>query len=301
MFIFNSGTLGFITPGGTMNHSIATNSTSTTINVNAANVSLGNAASLTGFSHLGTLNVGAHSVTLHSAGYARLGILTTLAGGTIAAPNGVVFPSGSNFLGRGTVSARVTGEAGSVIEASGSLALGNVASPVGFNFGGELRVRQHTVTLNSSAQALLGDLTTLGSGASPGTVVAANGAIIDFGNAVTGFGTISSTNALAKLTIVNGVAQGASMAQRLTFSGYVKGIGTFNNVTFTGTFDPGLSTTVVTAGNLALSPTSTLIMELGGTTPGSGHDQIDASGAWRDGLRRHAAGRACQWFCAGVG
>ncbi|MCI0333394.1 MAG: autotransporter adhesin family protein [Planctomycetes bacterium] len=276
-FNFITGTLSINGPGAIVDYPIVTGAT-TTINVNANFVQLGSAASLNGFNHQGVMNVGSNTVTLASAGYARLGVLTTLAGGTISAPNGVVFPSGSNFLGRGSINTRVSGEAGSVIEANGALALGSASSPVGFNFGGELRVRQHTVTLNSSAQALLGDLTTLGSGASPGTLIAANGAIVDFGNAVTGYGTISSTNTLAKRTIINGVAQGNSMAQPLTFTGYVKGLGSFDNVTFTGTFDPGLSTTIVTAGNLALSSTSTLIIELGGTTPGSGHDQIDAAG-----------------------
>ena len=177
------------------------------------------------------------------------------------------------------MNARVTGDSGSVIEATGSLALGNAASPAGFNFDGELRTKQFAVTLNSSAAVGLGNLTTLGGGASPGTLIAANGFVVDFDEAVTGYGTINSTNTLAKRATINGTVQGNSVAQPITLSGYIKGVGTFNNVKFTGTFDPGLSPTLLTAGNLAFASTSTLIVELGGAAAGSGYDQIQASGS----------------------
>ncbi len=96
------------------------------------------------------------------------------------------------------------------------------------------RTKQHAVTLNTSIQAALGNLTTLGSGAAAGTLNATNGIVVDFGDAISGFGTVNSTNTLAKRSVINGVAQGTSAAQRLTFTGYVKGVGTFNNVNFTG-------------------------------------------------------------------
>jgi hypothetical protein len=166
----------------------------------------------------------------------------------------------------------------SVIEATSSLAMGDSVSPAGFNFEGELRTKQHIVTLVSSAAAGLGNLTTLGSGASPGTLNATNGFVVDFDEAVTGYGTINSTNMLARRATINGTVQGNSVGEPITLSGYIKGTGTFTNVTFTGTYSPGLSPTIVTAGNLAFDSANTLIMELGGTAPGSGHDQIQASG-----------------------
>ena len=241
-------------------------------------VALGNATSFSGFNHQGTLNVGANTVTLNSAGYARLGVLTTLAGGTINAPNGVYLPGGGNVVGSGTVNARVTGDTGGVVEATGALALGDAASPAGFNYDGELRTKQFTVTLNSSAAAGLGNLTALGSGGSPGTLNAANGFVVDFDEAVTGYGTINSTNTLAKRATINGTVQGDSVGQPITLSGYIKGVFTYTNVNFTGTYSPGLSPTIASAGNVAFASTNTLIMELGGTTPGSGHDQIESSG-----------------------
>ena len=278
-FVFDSGTLNATGAGGTINASIVSNTPNTTININANNVSLGNAASFTGFNHQGILNVGANAVTLNSAGYAKLGVLTTLDGGTIAAPNGVALGSGSNLLGHGAVTARVAAELGSVIEADGALALGDAASPAGYFSNGELRTRQFAVTLNSSGPSTLGNLTTLGSGASPGTLSASNGYVVDFGRSVTGFGTIDSTNTLAKHATINGTVQGNSAGQPITLSGYIKGVGTFNNVAFTGTYSPGLSPTIATVGNITLAPTSTLLMEIGGMTAGSSYDQIQATGA----------------------
>jgi hypothetical protein len=277
-FNFIAGTLGITQAGAAINAPIVTANPST-IYIGANNVALGSASSFNGFNHQGVLNVGANSLTLNSAGYAQLGVLTSLGGGTISAPNGVTLDSGSNLLGHGTVNARVAAELGSVIEADGPLAIGQGSSPAGFSTNGELRTNQHAVTINSSSQAALGNLTTLGSGSSPGTLNAANGLIVDFGHALTGFGTVNSTNSLQQRTVINGIAQGNSIAQPLTLTGYIKGVGVFNNVTFTGQLDPGLSPTILTVGNIALSPTSTLIMELAGTSPGSGYDQIQASGA----------------------
>ena len=272
------GTLGITQAGASINTSIVTGSLST-INVNANNVAPGSAASITGFNHQGVLNVGANTVTLNSAGYSRLGVLTTLAGGTISVPNGIYLSGGGNLVGNGSVNARFTGDSGSVIEANGASALGDAASPAGYNFAGELRTKQFAVTLKSGATARMGNLTALGSGASPGTLSAANGFFVDFGDAITGFGTINSTNTQGKRAIINGAVQGNSVAQPITLAGYIKGSGTFTNVLFTGTFSPGLSPTSVSAGNLALSSTSTLIMEIGGLTPGSDYDRIQASGA----------------------
>ncbi len=90
---------------------------------------------------------------------------------------------------------------------------------------------------------------------------------------------MSTPNILAKPTIINGHVTGNSAAQKITMTGYVKGVGTFDNVTFAGTFSPGLSPTVTSAGSISLAASNTLVMEIGGTTAGSTYDQIQASGA----------------------
>ena len=276
-FNFIAGTLAITQAGASFNAPIVSGSPST-INVSANNVSLGSAASFTGFNHQGVLNVGANTVNLNSAGYARLGTLTSLAGGIINAPNGIYISGGGNLVGSGTVSGRVTGDTGSVIEATGALALGSAASPAGFVYDGELRTKQFAVTLNSSAVAGLGNLTTLGNGATPGTLNATNGFATDFDQSITGYGTINSANTLAKHATINGTVIGTSAGQPITLSGYIKGAGTLTNVTVTGTYSPGLSPTIVTSSNLSLAAPSTLVMELGGTTAGSGFDQIQNSG-----------------------
>ena len=61
-------------------------------------------------------------------------------------------------------------------------------------------------------------------------------------------------------------------------SGYVKGVGTFDNVTFAGTFSPGFSPTTSYVGNVGFASTNTLVMEIGGTTAGSQYDQLISSG-----------------------
>ena len=159
---------GTLQAGVSINDPVVGTSFDATINVTASGVSLGSAASFSGFNHQGVLNVAANTATLNSASYVRLGVLTTLAGGTINAPNGLYLPGAGNLVGNGTVNTRITGDSGSVMEASGALALGDAASIAGFNYGGELRTKQFAITLNSSAQAGLGNVTTLGSGASPG-------------------------------------------------------------------------------------------------------------------------------------
>lgn len=163
------------------------------------------------------------------------------------------------------------------IGASG-ITLGDASSFVGFNHQGMLNVGANSVTLASANQPRLGSLTTLGSGGTPGTINAAKGVYLDFATAMTGYGTINTPNNLVQRSIINGTVEGSSGAQPITFTGWVKGVGTFNNVVFAGTFDPGLSPTLITAGSLGFSSTNNLIMELGGLTRGSQFDGIEATG-----------------------
>jgi hypothetical protein len=207
----------------------------------------------------------------------------TLSGGTLSA--GTIALLSGSLLGT-ALSSQVIGPVvtlpGSVIDASGGdLVIGDASKVNGFYGNGTLHVGFKAVTLADANDAVFDSaaLVTIGGGGSAGTLNAANGLTLDFGGNITGFGSVTTPNLLAKPLINNGHITGNSAAQKITLPGYVKGVGTFDNVTFTGTFAPGLSTTIASAGNLALSSTSTLIMELGGTNAGSGHDQINASGA----------------------
>jgi T5SS/PEP-CTERM-associated repeat protein len=209
------------------------------------------------------------------------GGLLELTGGTISGLTNLAVPTGGEFRASGVQALRITGAAGSTITATGNLTLGNASAVNGFYSNGTLTVGTNTVTLNDANDATFdsGALVTIGSGASPGAVNAINGLTLDFGGNITGFGTITTPNNSAKPLINNGHIAGNSAAQRITLPGYVKGVGTFDNVNVTGTFSPGLSPTILSVGNITFSPTSTVIMELGGTTPGGGYDQLQSAGA----------------------
>ena len=77
--------------------------------------------------------------------------------------------------------------------------------------------------------------------------------MVNFGRNITGRGQINSTNTLAEAVIMNGDVQGDSFANNLEFTGYVKGVGTFNNVAFSGTFRPACRRRWWTVGNIALA------------------------------------------------
>jgi hypothetical protein len=150
----------------------------------------------------------------------------------------------------------------------------------GFYSNGTVEVGANTVTLADANDAAFdsGALVTLGSGGSPGTLASANGLTLDFSGNIIGFGTVSTPNNVVRRLINNGHVTGNSGAQPITLTGYVKGVGTFDNVSFTGTYDPGLSPTLTTVGSILFGATNTLIMELGGTTRGDEFDAIIASG-----------------------
>lgn len=70
----------------------------------------------------------------------------------------------------------------------------------------------------------------------------------------------------------------AAASQQITLSGWLKGTGSFNNLRFTGTFDPGASPTIAIVGNIAFDTGAALNIDIGGTRPGSQYGQIISSG-----------------------
>lgn len=247
------------------------------INVNAGQLVLGRAVN-NGFRMDGAINV-ASGATLQmiSNSPVKLGP-TNLNGGTLIAPSGVAVPTGLALTAAGTIQGRVSSEAGSLIEATGPLAIGDATSFGGFFSNGELREKAQGVTLFDKNQAVLGSLTEVGTGANPGLLTAANGVFVDFGRAITGYGIVAGTNALPQATIINGAAAGTSNVQPLDFTGYVKGVGTFTDVNFSGTFSPGLSPAIVPVNNVSFGAGGTLLIEIGGLTPGSQYDQLNIGG-----------------------
>ncbi len=227
----------------------------------------------------GTLNVGAEALTIDSTLMAGLDGLTLISGGTINSTSGLALGSAESIVGHGAINAAFSGQSGSTISLTGDLSIGDATAVNGFHTDGILQVNQHTATLLDANQAVLGSLTSLGSGGSTGTVTAANGALVDFGRNLTGFGTLDTPNDITKLAMINGAVIGTSGAQAITLSGYVKGVGSLDNATTTGTYSPGFSPAQVVNGNVAYGATGTTLIELGGTTAGSsGYDQLIHTG-----------------------
>jgi hypothetical protein len=168
--------------------------------------------------------------------------------------------------------------AGSSITATGNLTLGDASAVNGFGTQGTLSVGASTVTLLDSNDVVFDSLAlaTLGNGGSPGMLTAANGLTLDFGGNLTGFGTVNTPNDAVRPLINNGHIRGNSAAQRITLSGYVKGIGTLDNVLITGTDAPGFSAATVYRGAIAYQ--GTVEIEIGGESLGN-FDRIIHSGA----------------------
>jgi len=244
----------------------------------SGNLVLGDASRYDGFNQAGRLSVGAHGVRLNSKGFAGLGVLTELDGGTLTAPNGVAIGAGENLVGSGTVSGRVAAGFGSVIEATGDLAIGDAGALDGFVSDGVLVVADNTVTINDANQALLGSLTQLGTDVADGTLVADNGLVVEFGKNIAGRGLVDTPNDELLPLTNNGAIIGDSPGDAIELIGYVKGVGTFENVTFSGTVSPGLSPVRLHATNIEIAGSGKLVMELGGTSGGSEYDQLDVAG-----------------------
>ena len=164
-----------------------------------------------------------------------LGAITTLSSSSLTSSTSISLGSGEVLTGGGTLIGRVSADNGSLIRAIGNMTLGTSSSVSGFTSRGELETGTNTVTLLDSNQAVLGSLTTLGNSASAGTIQAANGALIDFGNNLIGFGTVETPNLATKVTMINGAVQGDSLANPITLTGFIKGVGKLDNVSITGT------------------------------------------------------------------
>jgi hypothetical protein len=241
-------------------------------------LAIGDGSKYDGFNHAGQLSIGAHSVTLDSKGFASLGVLTELEGGTLTALNGIAIGSGENLVGSGEVVAPVAAGFGSVIEATGNLGLGDDTALDGFHSDGVLIVADNTVTLYDANQAVLGSLTQLGAAGVDGTLVVANGLVVEFGKNISGRGVINTPDDELIPLINNGAIIGESPGA-IELTGYVKGVGTLENVAVSGTLSPGFSPVRMHATNLDIATGGTLLMELGGLVGGSEYDQLAIAGS----------------------
>ena len=252
---------------------------SSSITVSGGTLTVGDPASYAGFSTVGKLHVGNNTAVLLTKGFAGLGVLTELDGGTLAAPNGVTLGTGDNLVGSGSVDAKVSAGFGSTIEATGNLALGDANAYDGFFSDGSLLTGAHTVTINDRNVAVLGSLTQLGDGVSGGTLTAGNASssdtyshfLLEQGKNMVGRGSVNGHYKNHGDVIGDGTAMDERIIFKDTWT--VSGKGTFTRTLVEGTFSPGDSPTISNGTEQAFS--GTVQIELGGTTPGSGNDNHD--------------------------
>jgi len=240
---------------------------------------VGSTASLNGFATTGYLTAASGAtLELRSRGLASVQGLSTLAGGTILAANGIAFGSGANVVGAGTISGRVAAASGSRLEADGGTLIGGDAlSYAGFSSDGELYSNANEVQLLDRNEAVLGSLTHLGDGSGGGTLRAANGMLLEQGKNLTGRGTVYG-NFINQGHVYG---DGAAGGQTIVFAAgsTVSGIGSFENVVFSGTYAPGNSPAITSLAGGQFSSSSALVIELGGLQPGTQYDRVVDSGS----------------------
>ncbi len=195
--------------------------------------------------------------------------------GPILGVDNLIIPTLGELHIRGVHSQRITGLAGSTIKSTADVTIGS-NQPNGFYTNGTILVGDsHTVTLTDANDAVLdsASFVRLNDGGNPGTLAASNGLTLNFGGNIFGEGAVQTPNDPAKPFINNGNVSGQAPLSPVNLTGYVKGVGAFDNVQFTGTFSPGFSPARVNLGSATYD--GTLAIELGGTTAGSGYDQLN--------------------------
>ena len=244
--------------------------------VNNSFQTLGDLNTFGAYTGTGILEVGGNSLTINSASYALLGSYTSFTN-KITAQNGIALAVGSVVQASGTLLAKTSAAHGSLIDLTGNLTVGDENAYDGFFSDGQINIGQHRLILKDKNQAVLGSLTNIGSSGIDGILQADNGIILEYGKNITGQGVINSDNSITQAFINNGHIQGNSPANAITLTGYVKGVGTADNVIYAGTYAPGLSPAKVYAGKMAFAESATLEIELGGTRQGTQYDNITST------------------------
>jgi len=246
-------------------------------------LALGSAASPQGVDVAGSLTVGGHTLTLHDANRAELRGETTIDGGMLTAPGGtrntgrVLMRASGSHIGGGTFTneglLRVTNGTGHEISA-----------PLDNAPGGEIETFDD-VLFSGPSNSNAGRISVIGTAMAfqqaavnhTGGQINAINATLQFDGGLTNSGELN----LIHSTVIGAVqAAGGSAAVEgtVTFAGDVSG-----NAAFTGTgqavFTADVSPGVMSfEGDVTFGGSATLIIELGGQTPGDEHDQLIAGG-----------------------
>ena len=183
--------------------------------------------------------------------------------------NGIDLGTTGQINGFGTVASAIAGDAGSQINATGILSLGDAGSTSGFDFAGALDVGSNQVVILDADRAQLGSSTTLGSG---GTLGAMNGFDLTSGETL-----FATGDSLIQGQFTNNGVVDVAAGQTLIFNDDVDGAGSYTGdgtVQFNQAFSPGNSPAAVAfGGDVMLTSTSVLEIELGGAA-GTDFDQL---------------------------
>lgn len=210
------------------------------------------------------------------------------AGGSLQIIDTLVAGTLSRIDAPATINGSITMSAGQLefvdtftVSNGASINIANGVMTLADNFSnlGSLLFSSGTLNLQGGANSNADSLTLNG-----GTVNVTGGALSNSGNFNVGGGTLnlgtSFTQASGTTTISGGTVNvgtffvngGLFKMKNATLAGNL-------NVAGTATFSPGLSPGIsVITGNLTLGPGSTTLIELFGTTPGTGYDQIQVGG-----------------------
>lgn len=162
--------------------------------------------------------------------------------------------------------------------AGGSLSVGSLASEAGVDFAGALDTKTNDVVLLDANTAALGGTVQIGSG---GRLASINGVSLLGAATLSASGSGQVDGDFTNGGLVNGLT---GPGQFLTFTGDVDGSGNFTgNVLLSDGFSAGSSPGQVAFETLIFDSTTSTLMELGGTTAGSGYDQVLADEAVLDG------------------
>ena len=221
-----------------------------------------------------TFHIGANSITIGAVDPVSLASTTTINGGTLTA-TAITLASSYTLSGFGTIAGNFAGQTNSTLMLGGNLTIGNAASTSGFATLGSINTNANTLTLLDANDARLGSSTTLGNGSNAGRIVAAKGLQVASGTQLNGVGTIDTPLDSNFPLVNNGTIAGTGSSNRITIGGYVTGTGVLNRVSVAGTASPGSNLMVTNYGDVRYA--GSLVIELGGTTPGTGYDQASHS------------------------
>jgi hypothetical protein len=111
--------LGQLAGNGTVTGT-ATGLAGSAIVADNGDMTLGDPTSYAGFSTEGTVDTQENTITLRAAGFAGLGVQTTLGSGSLVAANGVALGVGDNLVGTGTVDGDLVNDGGTIRPGSSS-------------------------------------------------------------------------------------------------------------------------------------------------------------------------------------